>query len=39
MRAEEFYFTPIIVFIDDMDKFEEKKINKSRSIKNACMIG
>ena len=30
---DKLYFTSIIIFIDDMDKFEEKK-KKSRSIKN-----
>ena len=30
---EELFFKPIIVYIDDMDKFEEKEIIKIREIK------
>ena len=33
-EIEEFFFRPIIVSIDNMDKFEEKVTKKIRSIKN-----
>ena len=33
-EIEELFFKPIIVSIDDMDKFEEKELKKIRSIKN-----
>ena len=38
---EELFFKPIIVFIDDMDKFEQKKIKNKRPIKSTwykCLI-
>ena len=31
---EEIFFKPIIVHIDDMDKFEQKETNQTRPIKN-----
>ena len=31
---EELFLKPIIVSIDDMDKFEEKEMNKARPIEN-----
>ena len=34
MRDRRVIFYIVIVFIDDMDKFEEKEIKKSRFIKN-----
>ena len=33
-QMEELFFKPIIVSIDDMDKFKQKEIKKKRSIKN-----
>ena len=33
-EIDELYFTPIIVSIDDMDRFEEKEMKKIRPIKN-----
>ena len=33
-EIEELFFKPIIVCIDDMDKFEEKEMIKIRPIKN-----
>ena len=33
-ETEELFFKPIIVSIDDMDKFEEKEMKKIRPIKN-----
>ena len=34
-EIEELFFKPIIVFIDDMDKFEQKEIKKIRPVKNS----
>ena len=34
-EIEELFFKPIIVSIDDRDKFEEKKMKKIKPIKNA----
>ena len=34
IQIEELFFKPIIVSIDDMDKFKQKEIKKKRSIKN-----
>ena len=33
-EIEELFYKPIIVSIDDMDKFEEKEVKKIRPIKN-----
>ena len=33
-EIDELYFKPIIVSIDDMDRFEEKEMKKIRPIKN-----
>ena len=33
-EIEELFFKPIMVSIDDMDKFEQKEMNKTRTIKN-----
>ena len=33
-ERKEIFFKPIIVSIDDMDRFEEKEIKKKRHIKN-----
>ena len=33
-EIEELFFKPIIVSIDDMDKFEQKEIKKIRPVKN-----
>ena len=33
-EIENLFFKPIIVFIDDMDKFEEKEMKKIRPVKN-----
>ena len=33
-EIEELFFKPIIVSIDDRDKFEEKKMKKIKPIKN-----
>ena len=33
-EIEELFFKPIIVSIDDMDKFEQKEMKKIRPIKN-----
>ena len=33
-EIEELLFKPIIVYIDDMDKFEQKEMRKIRPIKN-----
>ena len=33
-EIKELFFYPIIVSIDDMDKFEEKEMKKIRAIKN-----
>ena len=33
-EIEELFFKPIIVSIDDMDKFEQEKVKKIRPIKN-----
>ena len=30
------FFKPIIVSIDDMDRFEKKEMKKIRPIKNSC---
>ena len=35
-EIEELFFKPIMVSIDDMDKFEQKEMKKIRPIKNAC---
>ena len=35
-EIEELFFKPIIVSIDDMDKFEKKEVKKMRPIKNTC---
>ena len=34
-EIEELFFKPIVVYINDMDKFEEKEIKKIGPIKNA----
>ena len=33
-EIENLFFKPIIVFIDDMDKFKEKEMKKIRPVKN-----
>ena len=33
---EELFFKPIIVSIDDLDKFEQEEIKKKRTIKSTC---
>ena len=33
-EIEELFFKPIIVSIDDMDKFEQKEMKKKRPVKN-----
>ena len=38
-EIEELFFKPLIVSIDDMDKFEQKEMKKIRSIKTFGMIG
>ena len=35
-EIEELFFKPIIVSVDDMNKFEQKDIKKKRPIKNTC---
>ena len=39
MRDRQVIFYIVIVFTDDMDKFEEKEIKKSRSIKTLGITG
>ena len=34
MEIDELFFKPIIVSIDDMDKFEQNEMEKKRPIKN-----
>ena len=36
-EIEELFFKPIMVSIDDMDKFEQKEMKKIRSIKNTMI--
>ena len=38
-KREELFFKPIIVSIDNMDKFEQKEMKKIRSIKTLGMVG
>ena len=38
-KIEELFFKPIIVSIDNMDKFEQKEMKKIRSIKTLGMVG
>ena len=38
-EIEELFFKPIIVSIDDMDKFEVKEIKKIRPVKNSWNDG
>ena len=38
-KIEELFFKPIIVSIDNMDKFEQKEMKKMRSIKTLGMVG
>ena len=35
-EIEELFFKPLIMSIDDMDKFEQKEMKKIRPIKNTC---
>ena len=35
-EIEELFFKPIIVSIDDMDKFDKKEMKKMRPIKSTC---
>ena len=38
-EVEDLFFKPIMVSIDDMDKFEQKEMKKIRPIKNNCYDG
>ena len=38
-EIEEFFYRPIIVSKDDMDKFEEQEMKKIRPVKKDGMIG